>query len=57
MTTDNSYAKARRIRQWAQQGVVLVSPAMKWVKGRYAVAYHRISNSLKTRNSYGVAVP
>src|SRR5262245_66496205 len=41
MTTDNSYAKARRIRQWAQQGVVLLSPAVKWVKGRYAVAYHR----------------
>ena len=30
MTTDNSYAKARRIRQWAQQGVVLLSPAVKW---------------------------
>jgi hypothetical protein len=41
MTTDNSYAKARRIRQWAQQGVVLLSPAVKWVKGRYALAYHR----------------
>ena len=41
VTTDNSYAKARRIRQWAQQGVVLLSPAVKWVKGRYAVAYHR----------------
>jgi hypothetical protein len=41
MTTENSYAKARRIRQWAQQGVVLLSPAVKWVKGRYALAYHR----------------
>jgi Transposase DDE domain len=41
VTTDNSYAKARRIRQWAQQGVVLLSPAVKWVKGRYALAYHR----------------
>jgi hypothetical protein len=38
VTTDNSYAKARRIRQWAQQGVVLLSPAVKWVKGRYALA-------------------
>lgn len=41
VTTDKSYAKARRIRQWAQQGVVLLSPAVKWVKGRYALAYHR----------------
>ena len=43
MTTDNSDAKARRIRQWAQQGVVLLSPAVKWVKGRDALAYHRYS--------------
>ena len=41
VTTDNSDAKARRIRQWAQQGVVLLSPAVKWVKGRYALAYHQ----------------
>jgi Transposase DDE domain len=41
VTTDNSYAKARRIRQWAQQGVVLLSPAVKWVQGRYALASHR----------------
>ena len=41
VTTDNSYAKARRIRQWAQQGIGLLSPAVKWVKGRYALAYHR----------------
>jgi hypothetical protein len=41
VTTDNSYAKARRIRQWAQQGVVLLSPAVQWVKGRYALASHR----------------
>jgi Transposase DDE domain len=41
VSTENSYAKARRIRQWAQQGVVLLSPAVKWVKGRSATAYHR----------------
>ena len=40
VSTDNSYAKARRIRQWAKQGVVLLSPAVKWVTGRYATAYH-----------------
>jgi len=41
VTTDNSDAKARRIRQWAQQGVGLLSPAVKWGKGRYALASHR----------------
>lgn len=37
---DNGYTAARRIRQWATQGVVLLTPAIKWVKGRYAQAYH-----------------
>ena len=40
LSTDNSYAQASRIRQWAQRGVVLLSPAAKWTKGRYARAYH-----------------
>ena len=41
VTTDNSYAQAKRIRQWAKQGVILLTPAVKWTKGRYATAYHR----------------
>jgi len=40
VTTDNSYAQAMRIRQWATRGVVLLRPAVKWTKGRYAKAYH-----------------
>jgi hypothetical protein len=40
LTTDNRYAQATRIRQWARQGVVLLTPAVKWIKGRYAIAYH-----------------
>lgn len=40
VTTDNSYAQAMRIRQWAKRGVVLLTPASKWTKGRYATAYH-----------------
>ncbi len=40
LTADNSYTQATRIRQWAQQGVALLTPALKWVKGRYATAYH-----------------
>ncbi len=38
---DNTFCKARRIRRWAKRGVVLVTPATKWRKGRYARAYHR----------------
>jgi len=41
LTADNSYTQATRIRQWAQQGVALLTPALKWVTGRYATAYHR----------------
>lgn len=38
---DNAYFKALRIRTWASQGVILVTPAAKWKNGRYAQAYHR----------------
>lgn len=40
LAADNSYTKAMRIRRWAQKGVALLTPAHKWVKGRYATAYH-----------------
>src|SRR5215510_4421023 len=41
LTTDDAYTQARRLRRWAQAGVVLLTPALRWVKGRYATAYHR----------------
>jgi len=41
LTGDNSYTQASRIRRWAKQGVALLTPALKWVQGRYAAAYHR----------------
>jgi len=41
LTADDAYTQARRIRRWAQAGVVLLTPALRWVKGRYATAYHR----------------
>ena len=41
LTGDNSYTQASRIRRWAKQGVALLTPALQWVKGRYAAAYHR----------------
>jgi hypothetical protein len=41
LTGDDSYTRASRIRQWAKHGVLLLAPALKWVKGRYATVYHR----------------
>lgn len=38
---DNAYFKAIRLRQWAAQGVLLLSPAATWKNGKYAKAYHR----------------
>ncbi len=36
---DDAYTQALRIRRWAQQGVILLTPALRWRKGRYAQAY------------------
>lgn len=41
LTADDGYTKAMRIRKWAKQNVCLITPAIRWVNGRYAVAYHR----------------
>lgn len=41
LTGDNGYTNALRIRRWAKAGIILLSPATKWVNGRYAEAYHR----------------
>jgi hypothetical protein len=41
VTTDDSDTQVMRIRQWAKRGVVLLTPALRWTKGRYAEAYHR----------------
>ena len=41
VVTDNGYFSARRVRHWAKNGIILLTPATKWKKGRYARAYHR----------------
>lgn len=41
LAADDAYTKAMRIRCWAKQGVALLTPALKWVQGRFAQAYHR----------------
>lgn len=38
---DNAYFKAMRVRHWAAEGVILLTPASTWQNGRYALAYHR----------------
>jgi hypothetical protein len=39
---DNAYCKAMRVRHWAAEGVLLLTPAATWQKSRYAAAYHRL---------------
>lgn len=41
VTADDGYTQAIRIRDWAKRGVCLITPALRWVHGRYAKAYHR----------------
>jgi hypothetical protein len=41
LAADDAYTKAMRIRRWAERGVALLTPALKWVTGRFARAYHR----------------
>lgn len=38
---DDAYTQASRIRRWAQHGILLLTPALRWRKGRYAQAYRR----------------
>lgn len=38
---DNGYFQAMRVRRWATEGVLLLSPAAAWKNGKYALAYHR----------------
>jgi len=42
LTADDRYTKAMRIRRWIRQGTLLITPALRWVKGRYAQAYHQL---------------
>jgi uncharacterized protein (DUF2342 family) len=32
---------AMRSRSWTQQGVIFLTPTTRWIKGRFAQAYHR----------------
>ncbi len=41
LAADDAYTKATRVKRWAKRGVALLTPALKWVKGRFAQAYHR----------------
>jgi len=45
VAADNAYTKAMRIRNWKRDGVLLLTPAHKWVHGRFARAYHRFIQS------------
>ena len=49
LSADNGYTKAMRIRNWAKAGVILLTPATTWVKGRFAQAYHRFIKKADNR--------
>lgn len=42
---DDAYTQAMRIRRWAKQDVLLVTPALRWRKGKYAKAYRQFIKS------------
>jgi hypothetical protein len=42
LTADDRYTKAMRIRNWVRQGTLLITPALRWINGRYAQAYHQL---------------
>lgn len=46
---DNGFCKATRIRRWAKAGVMLITPASSWRRGRYARAYHRFLKQEQVR--------
>ncbi len=50
LVADNAYHKAMRVRNWAKDGVLLLTPAAKWAKGRFAQAYHRLIKRPPFRN-------
>ena len=41
LTADDAYTQASRIRRWAKAHVVLITPALRWTKGKFAQGYHR----------------
>lgn len=42
IAVDNKYFSIDRLRQWAEQGILLLTPASKWLKGESAETYHRL---------------
>lgn len=38
---DDAYTQATRIRSWATQNVLWITPALRWRKGKYAKAYRQ----------------
>ena len=47
LTADDAYTQAGRIRRWAKSQVALITPALRWTKGRFAKAYQRFINQPK----------
>lgn len=41
LVADDGYTKAMRIRNWFKRGTLLITPALKWIHGKYAETYHQ----------------
>ena len=52
LTADDRYTKALRIRRWVRQGTLLLTPALRWLKGRYAQAYHQLLTESDIRERF-----
>ena len=50
IVADNAYTQAMRIRRWAKAGIVLLTPAIKWVNGRYAQNYHKFIQNTENQD-------
>ena len=48
LTADDAYTQASRIRRWAKSQVALITPALRWTKGRYAIGLSSIYQPTET---------
>ena len=49
LTADDAYTQVNRIRRWAKAQVALITPALRWTKGRFAKAYHQFIDQPQQR--------
>ena len=53
LTADDAYTKAMRVRRWFKRGAALITPALKWKKGRYAQAHQEFIGLPESMERFG----